>query len=138
MLEEDELTERNPALVLLLTLVTCTVYGYYWLYVTTDELRRETGRDEPSPLLDLVLAVVTAGLWGLYASWRNARIVHEELEARGEPHTDSTAAVLIFNLSTFIWGGGWLVSLVLLQLDYNRLSRTTARTPMGLMPVTAF
>ena len=132
------MTERNPALVLLLTLVTCTVYGYYWLYITSDELRRETGREDVSPIVDLLLAIVTAGLWGLYATWRNAKIVHEELESRGETHTDSTAAVLVFNLSTFVWGAGWLVSMVLLQLDYNRLSRASSPRALDLTPLSAF
>jgi len=116
-------THRNPVVVLLLTLVTCTLYGYYWLYVTTDELRRESGREDLSPALDLVLAIFTAGLWGLYATWRNATVVHEVLNARGSDHTDSTTAVLLFNLSTFIWGAGWLISLLLLQSDYNQLAR---------------
>ena len=132
------MTERNPVVVLLLTLVTCTLYGYCWLFVTSGELRRETGRDEVTPLLDLILAIFTAGLWGLYATWRNARIAHEELEGRGEAHTDSTAAVLVFNLSTFIWGAGWLVSMLLLQADYNRLARTSTSRSTGLTPVTAF
>lgn len=130
------MTERNPAVVLLLTLVTCTLYGYYWLFVTTDELRRETGREDLSPVLDLVLAIFTAGLWGLYATWRNAQIVHEVLRARGVEHADQSQAVLIFNLSTFVWGAGWLVSLVLMQVDYNRLAKKSV-LPSALAPMPA-
>lgn len=129
------MTERNPVLVVLLSLVTCTIYAYYWLFVTSRELREVTGRDEPSPWLDLILAVLTAGLWGLYASWRNARIAHEALERAGEDHTDSSTAVLIFNLSTFVWGMGWLVSLFLLQADYNRLARRSGGSVgWGVLP----
>lgn len=125
------MTERNPVVVLLLTFVTCTLYGYWWLFATSGELRRESGRDEPNPWLDLILAVLTAGLWGLYATWRNSRIVHEVLTARGQDHGDQSLPVLLFNLSTFVWGAGWMVSLVLLQVDYNRLARRS------VLPVSA-
>lgn len=130
------MTHRNPFVVLLLTVVTFTLYGYYWLYVTTDELRRETGR-ELSPVLDVLLAVLTLGLWGLYVSWRNAGIVHEVLSARSVEHVDSSTAVMVFNLSTFVWGAGWLVSLLLLQLDYNRLSRHSLLPPASAMALAA-
>lgn len=130
------MTHRNPFVVLLLTVVTFTLYGYYWLYVTTDELRRETGR-ELSPVLDVLIAVLTAGLWGLYVSWRNAGIAHEVLTARGVEHVDSQTAVLVFNLSTFVWGAGWLVSLFILQLDYNRLSRHSILPASSAVPMAA-
>jgi len=130
-------SERNPVVVLVLALLTCSLYGYVWLYLTTDELRRESGREELSPILDLVLAALTAGLWGLYASYRNARIAHEVLRARGVDHTDSSTTILVFNLSTFIWGGGWLVSLVLLQNDYNELARRSiVRGPLPTVSAT--
>jgi hypothetical protein len=121
------MTHRSPLAVLVLTLLTFTLYGYYWLYKTTAELRDETGRGDLSPGVDLLLAVLTLGLWGLYATWRNATVVHETLRARGVDHTDSSATVLIFNLSSFIWGAGWLVSLLFLQSDYNRLADRSRR-----------
>jgi hypothetical protein len=119
-------TKRNPILVVALTFVTFTVYAYYWLYKTTDELKDESGRDDLSPVLDVVLAVLTLGLWGLWAAYRNARITHELFEELGEKHTDRSVAVALFGAASFFSGWAWLVSMALLQDDYNRLAEDPA------------
>ena len=85
--------KRNPVTVAVLTLLTFGVYAYYWLYRTTDELKEETGRDDLNPLIDLLLAIVTVGFWGIYAGARNAKIAHEEMVARGHAHSDRSLAV---------------------------------------------
>lgn len=120
------MTKRNPILVVALTFVTFTVYAYYWLYKTTDELKEESGRDDLSPILDVVLAALTLGLWGLWAAYRNARISHELLEDLGEKHTDRSLAVALFGAASFFSGWAWLVSMALLQDDFNRLADAVA------------
>lgn len=114
--------KRSPIAVVALTLVTFTVYAYYWLYKTTDELKEEAGRDDLHPLVDVVLAVLTFGLWGLWAAYRNARIAHEVFEDLGEPHADRSIAVAIFGAFSLVSGWAWLVSMAILQDDYNRLA----------------
>ncbi|MCA9606583.1 MAG: DUF4234 domain-containing protein, partial [Myxococcales bacterium] len=90
------MTKRNPLVVVALTFFTFTLYAYYWLYKTTAELKEETDRDDLNPLADLLLAVVTFGLWGVWAAIRNARVVHQEMVARGEEHTDRSLGVAAF------------------------------------------
>lgn len=116
------MTKRNPLLVVALTFVTFTVYAYYWLYKTTDELKEESGRGDLHPILDVVLAALTFGLWGLWAAYRNARITHELFEELGEDHTDRSLGVALFGAASFFSGWTWLVSMAQLQDDYNRLA----------------
>ena len=116
------MTKRSPLAVVLLSFVTFTLYAYYWLYKTTAELREETGRDDLSPVLDVFLAALTFGLFGLYAAFRNARIVHEEMELRSQNHTDRSLPVALFSALTPVSGWAWLVAMALLQEDYNRLA----------------
>lgn len=118
--------KRNPILVVALAFVTFTVYAYYWLYKTTDELKQESDREDLSPVLDVVLAVLTFGLWGLWAGYRNAKIAHELFEELGVDHTDRSVPVAIFGALSFVSGWAWLVSMALLQEDYNRLSEHLA------------
>ncbi len=134
------MTERNPVVVVLLSLLTFSLYGFYWLYATTKELAEETGDPRLDPTVDLVLAVCTLGLWGLYAAWRNADIAHRTLVARGVPHQDRSGTIAAFGVATYFVGLAWLVSIALLQEDYNALARTSAprlSPPTGVpMPVT--
>lgn len=116
------MTKRNPILVVALSFVTFTVYAYYWLYKTTDELKREADREDLSPILDVVLAVVTFGLWGLWAAYRNAKVAHELFEELGVRHADRSLPVAAFGALSFVSGWAWLVSMALLQEDYNRLA----------------
>lgn len=51
------ITKRSPVTVLILSLVTCGIYTYYWAYVTADELQRASGRQQFSPVLILVLTI---------------------------------------------------------------------------------
>lgn len=118
------MTKRNPVLVVALTLFTFTLYAYWWLYATTAELAEETGRDDLHPLADVLLAALTFGLWGWWAAYRNARIVHEEMVERGAKHTDRSVAVAAFGALTLFTGWTWLVGMALLQEDMNRLAET--------------
>lgn len=116
------MTKRHPAIVVLLTFMTFTLYAYYWLFRTTRELEEETGREDLNPAMDVLLTVVTLGFWGIWAAYRNARIVHQEMEDRGEAHVDRSLAVAGFAALTVTTGWAWLVSMFLLQEDYNRLA----------------
>ncbi len=127
------MTHRNPITVVLLSLVTFTLYAYYWLYVTTEELAKETGRTDLSPAVDVILTVCTFGLWGMYATYRNARIVHEELEATGAGRDDKSLIVTAFNAATFFSGWAWLVSVAILQEELNALREATTR-PVAALP----
>jgi len=118
------MTKRNPLMVVALTFFSFTLYAYWWLYATTDELRDETGRDDLQPLMDVILAALTFGLWGFWATYRNSRIVHEEMLARGEKHSDRSIGVAVFGAMTLLTGWAWLVSMALAQEDYNRLAET--------------
>ncbi|MCS6899896.1 MAG: DUF4234 domain-containing protein [Polyangiaceae bacterium] len=71
------LNERSFVQDLLLTLVTCGLYGFHVFYVTEEELARASHDPSIHPLKDLLLFVCTCGVWGIYASWRNAKKYYE-------------------------------------------------------------
>ena len=127
------MTRRSPITVVALSLLTFTLYAYYWLYVTTEELARETGNRDLSPAMDVILTVCTFGLWGMYATYRNARIVHEELSAAGAHREDKSLVIGVFNVATFFSGWAWLVSVAILQEELNALADEVAQ-PIASLP----
>jgi hypothetical protein len=122
--------KRNPLLVAALAFVTCGLYGYYWLYATTEELREESARDELRPFVDVLLAALTCGLWGLWAGYRNAQVAHELFREHGVEHADRSGPVAIFGALTLVSGWAWLVALALLQEDLNRLADVLDDAPV--------
>ena len=47
---------REPALVLIFSIITCGIYLLYWIYQTTDELGAYLQNDN-NPVLDLLLSI---------------------------------------------------------------------------------
>lgn len=120
------MTNRNLIAVALLTLFTCGIYWLYWLYVTTKELKDVSGRGELNPTVDVLLAIVTCFIWGIYAEYRNAQIVHQVQKRRGVAHEDKSNLVLIMNLLALLVGITGLIAVIVLQEDYNRLAAPAA------------
>jgi hypothetical protein len=74
---------RNPITVLLLTYLTCFVYGVIHLYKVTVEVNKGLGREEFNPELEIFLSIITCGLWSLYFQWRLAEATVEVQRAWG-------------------------------------------------------
>ena len=56
---------RNIVTAIILSIVTCGIYGIYWFIVLTDEINRLTGKEKDiSGVLAFVLTLVTCGIYG--------------------------------------------------------------------------
>jgi len=130
------MTRRSTVLVTLLTLLTCGLYGLWWMWSTTRELREETGRAELTAGLDVLLTVVTFGLWAVYVGFRNARAVHESLATRGYERNDRSAAIGAVSGLAWFSGFGTLLTVALLQEEYNAMARLTTSGPAATSPTT--
>lgn len=104
-----------------LTIVTCGVYYFYWQYVTTEELKTATGREDLNPMMDLLLTLLCCGLWGIYVQYRNAQVVHEAFAARGQAHEDKSTFILILHALAALNGITSLIALLMLQDEFNKL-----------------
>jgi hypothetical protein len=108
------LRERDPVMVALLGFVTCGLYMLVWKFQTTGELRAATGDATLSPTTDLLLTVVTCGLWGVYTDYRNARILGDIFRRCGVARDDVAWVVLVLDLL-----GLYAISPFLLQREIN-------------------
>lgn len=76
--------ERNIAVAIILTIVTCGIYGIYWFIVLTDDARLASGDQQaPSGGIAFLLTLVTCGIYGIYwhirwvklLLWQNKKLV---------------------------------------------------------------
>ena len=116
------MTRRESWIPPVLTLVTCGIYMIYWQYVTTDELKRASGREDLNPVLDLVLTLLCCGLWGFYVQYRNAQVVHEVLTRAGQQHEDKATFVLLLHALSFMNGFTSLFAMMILQDELNKVA----------------
>jgi hypothetical protein len=125
---------RHPALVLGLTLLTCGIYGFVWLWQVETEIKEELGREDLNPLLDVLLAIVTFGLWGIYLAYRLPQDIVGVQKRRGGPVSDMSIPSLVLAVTGF-----WLVSIALCQHELNLAWRASAALPpSSSTPAVAF
>lgn len=96
-------TERSPVMVILLTFITCGIYGIYWLYMTSGELQGAM-RNDNNPGLDILLGLVTCGLYFIYLNYRNGKQLAMFQKRFMLPEND----VSIVNLILVIFGFGFI------------------------------
>jgi hypothetical protein len=116
---EKTIMNRNIALCIVLSVVTCGIYSIYWFVVLTDEIHREktTNTDLPSGVVCFLLAIVTCNIYGIYWAYKMGEkmdLIKSEKEIPGG--RDSNVLYLILEL----FGLNPIV-LALLQNDLNKL-----------------
>lgn len=109
-------TKRNVGMVFLCTVVTCGLYGIYWLYKTLVELNEDLLSNN-NPVLDIILSFVTCGIYGIYLFYRIAKDVHSAQMKRGILSDDKSIICLILN----IFGLG-IISILIIQGELNTLA----------------
>ena len=67
--------ERSLPVSILLTIITCGIYGIYWFIVLTDEVNQHSGEDDTSGGIAFLLTLVTCGIYGIYWAYRMGMIL---------------------------------------------------------------
>ena len=108
---------RNLAVCIILTIVTCGIYGIYWFICLNND--SNTVSNEPNPTsggIALLLTIVTCGIYGIYWMYKVGNQLDKACQQRGMPA--STRGVLYLVLS--IVGLG-IVSYALMQDTINKI-----------------
>ncbi|MCB9591473.1 MAG: DUF4234 domain-containing protein [Sandaracinaceae bacterium] len=111
---------RDPAMTLILTIATCRLYELVWIFQSTSQLRRLTGRRDLVPGLDVMLTLMTFGLWSFWVFYRNVEAVDEVLEPTGH-HMSQMGTVVGLTFGSFVCGILHWVLLYKVQEVYNQL-----------------
>lgn len=100
---------------MLLTLITCGLYGIYWQYKQMEILNAWLGRDEYDFWLWLLLGIVTCGLFFLYYEYKMAQGINEVQHKNGWL-VNQNLGILCVLLS---WGPLNIISIAIQQADIN-------------------
>lgn len=104
-------------MVLILSFITCGIYGWIVIYQISDEIRQFTGDQSISPGLELLLCIVTCNLYLIYWCYKYSKLIYDMQLRTGVnmPNDISTVALIlpIFGL--------YVISLLLMQSELNRV-----------------
>ncbi len=130
------ISKKSPGLILLLNILTCGIYQFFWMYTTTEDIKYLTKNDSlPSGLLVVVLSIITCGLYGFYWYYLIGNSI-ESIYTRNNVISPVKSnkyvwfLILAFILS-FCLGIGFVIGAILpliVQLDINNLLNNYEQT----------
>lgn len=114
--------EKSIGLCVVLSIVTCGIYGIYWLYTIAHDLNdlcesqnQEKGAE---PGLVVVLGIVTCGIYSLYYLWKAGKMVSSLTRSNGQHPSDDSIVLMVLSLLQLS-----LVSYCILQSHINGFAK---------------
>ena len=110
---------RNIAVCIILSIVTCGIYGIYWFIKLNDEMNALAEVQNPtSGGVAFLLSLVTCNIYGLYWSYKQGEKVDTAKTKRGLPSSNSGILYLILSLVGFA-----IVGYALMQNEINQMTQ---------------
>ena len=107
---------RNIVVSVILSLVTCGIYGIYWMIVLNNEMNRLSNHPkDPSGGMVLLYTIVTCGLYSLFWYYKMGRQCDELRAMRGEMSDNSGVMFLLVGLLGF-----GIINYCLMQDNINK------------------
>ena len=119
--EKGMIQRRSIAMCIILSLVTCGIYGIYWFVVLTDDantlLPDNKGLNNTSGGVAFLLSLVTCGIYGLYWAYKQGEKIDEAKTAREIMASNSGIIYLLLT----IFGFG-IIAEALMQNELNSMA----------------
>ena len=109
---------RNIAVCIVLTLVTCGIYGIYWIVCLTNDVNTVSGDvNGTSGGMVVLLTIVTCGIYGIYWAYKQGEKLDFTKNNRGIPSSNSGVLYLILQIFGFE-----IIAYALMQNELNKLA----------------
>lgn len=103
---------------MILSFLTCGVGLLVWLHRMSRDLRDYTGGTDPNPGLDVLLTILTCGLWDIYLAFKYTRIINQIRKRWRLPEAQILPIVLVFSIFSL-----FIVSIAIFQNELNMIWR---------------
>ncbi len=108
--------EKNIAVCIILAIVTCSIYMWFWMYNMIKKIRMLS--NDTSDMIGEYLLLMLVPYYNVYWVYTRGKKISEEAARRGIQITDNSVLYLILNLL-----GLQIVSYAMMQNDLNKLAR---------------
>ena len=116
--------QRSIPKCIIFTIITCGIYGLYWLYQLTKDTHAALGRaNTASPGMVVLYSILTCSFYFLFWQYKMGEAVVEIQESRGRT-ADHNTPIIYLVLSVFGLG---IVSQAFLQNTLNEISAFDAQ-----------
>lgn len=108
--------ERNIVVCILLTIITCGIYGIVWFISVTDDMRYVSGDQTLSGGKAFLLTLITCGIYSYFWAYKMGKAGAVAKATRGMPGDDNSVLYLVLQL----FGLG-IVNYCIIQNDLNSM-----------------
>lgn len=109
--------QRNIAVCIILSIVTCGIYGLYWLACLNNDTNTASNTFGTSGGMVVLLTIVTCNIYGIYWAFKQGEKIDAAKASRGIPSSNSGILYLILSL----FGLG-IVGWALMQNEINKMA----------------
>lgn len=110
-------TRRSIPVYIILTIVTCGLFGLYWFVVLSDDVNTLSRHEnDTSGIMALLFTIITCNIYGIYWMYRLGVKVDEARGIQGRGSSDNGILYLIL----YLFGFG-IVVYALIQNEINKL-----------------
>lgn len=109
--------EKNIGVALILSIITCGIYSFFWFVSITDDVEYASDDNDISGGIALLLTLITCGIYGIYWSYKMGKQIAIAQEKRGMIAKDNSILYLILNII-----GLSIVNYCLIQSDLNDIA----------------
>ncbi len=106
--------QRNIAVCIILTIITCGIYGIIWFISLTDDTRLVSGDNRLSGGKAFLLTIITCGIYSIYWAYQMGKALNQARVNRGLTPEDNSVLYLILS----IFGLG-IINYCLMQSELN-------------------
>ncbi len=108
--------KRSVASVVILTIITCGIYGCYWAYVTCQDLQAESGESKIPPVAILLLYLFVSPAGGALLGYDCNTTINAIKAKRGLPQKDNNVLWIVLGAIFSV------ITIGLIQDEINRLA----------------
>lgn len=115
--------QRNFWMVLLLSIVTCGIYGYYYIYTMTRDLNQIIGEQKIDPALAVLLSIVTCGIYTYIWYYQYGNYIQDVAQANEiRVFENGTTYLLWLILGAFIFVGPIIAEYLFIS-NFNKIAQ---------------
>lgn len=106
--------KRSVALAVVLSLITCGIYGIFWFVSMTDESNILSDEKTASGGMAILYSLITCGIYGVYWNYKMGQKMANAGKKYNKPISDNSVLYLVLCLLGF-----GIVNYCLIQNDLN-------------------
>ncbi len=111
--------KRDIAISIVLTIVTCGIYGIFWFISLNDDAKNASGDETlPSGGVAFLLTLVTCGIYGIYWAYKMGKTL-QAAQSRAGMAVSSDNSILYLILQLFGFG---IINYALMQNQLNTIA----------------